>query len=165
MGETGLAVSRTRLLISSATAPTATAMSRMRTMLLCLLLPPFGSVHAQSNVPSVQAQADPPTLDTVLVTGEQPGPGLWKVTGGDHVLWILGTQLPLPKKMTWRAQEVEKTIAQSQEVLADAAVKVDIGFFRMLTLLPSLLSAKKNEQGAKLQDVLPAELYARWLAL
>jgi hypothetical protein len=39
------------------------------------------------------------TLDEVLVTGEQSGPGLWKVSkstaDGEHVLWILGSYGPL----------------------------------------------------------------------
>ena len=42
-------------------------------------------------------------LEEVLVTGQQPGPGLWKVTrpsdGTDHVLWVLGSYGPLPKKL------------------------------------------------------------------
>jgi uncharacterized protein YbaP (TraB family) len=105
------------------------------------------------------------TLEAVLVTGEQPGPGLWKVSKGDHVLWILGAQYPLPKKMVWRGREVEQTIAQSQAVLADASAKLDVGFFRALTLVPALLGARKNAGGAKLKDILPPDLYARWLAL
>jgi len=105
------------------------------------------------------------TLEAVLVTGEQPGPGLWKVTKGDHVLWILGTQQPLPKNFTWRAAEVEKIIAQSQQVLSDADVGVHVGFFRSIFLLPSVLGAKKNGDGKTLHEVLPPELYARWLAL
>lgn len=137
----------------------------LRLPCLCLLLISIGA-HAQSDAPPITtAPTEAPTLDPVLVTGEQPGPGLWKVSKGEHVLWILGTQAPLPKQLSWRAQEVEKTIAQSQEVLADASAKVDIGFFRMLTLLPSLIGAKKNADGAKLQDVLPADLYTRWLTL
>ena len=44
----------------------------------------------------------------ILVTGQQPGPGLWKVThpsaGHDHVLWILGSYGPLPRKMQWRSK-------------------------------------------------------------
>ena len=40
----------------------------------------------------------PEILETVLVSGEQPGPGMWKVSKGDHVLWIVGIQTPVPKK-------------------------------------------------------------------
>jgi uncharacterized protein YbaP (TraB family) len=131
----------------------------------CLLL--TGQVARAQTDQSAAATSTPvaPTLEAVLVTGEQPGPGLWKVSKDDHVLWILGMQAPLPRQMNWRAQEVEKTIAQSQEVLADASVKVDISIFRMITLWPSLIGAKKNADGAKLQDVLPADLYTRWLTL
>jgi uncharacterized protein YbaP (TraB family) len=131
---------------------------RIFALAMCLLC---SCANAQAPAES----AVTPTLDTVLVTGEQPGPGLWKVSKDDHVLWILGTQTPLPKKMNWRADEVEKTIAQSQEVLADASAEFEIGFFRTLTLLPSIMSARKNPDGGKLQNILPADLYARWLAL
>jgi hypothetical protein len=81
------------------------------------------------------------------------------------VLWILGTQTPLPKKMNWRAGAVEKIIAQSQEVLADASAEINVGIFHALILLPSILSARKNEDGGKLRNILPADLYARWSAL
>ena len=103
------------------------------------------------------AYADPPadvpptppgdatTLDTVMVTGEQPGPGMWKVTNGDHVLWILATAYPLPKKMVWQSKQVDDTIAQSQEVIANVAGKLDISFFHKVTLLPAAIrSARAN---------------------
>src|SRR5215468_3558167 len=121
------------------------------------------------DVPPPAAPASPATetttLDTVLVTGEQPGPGLWKVSRGDHVLWILGAQYPLPRDMTWRARDVELTIAQSQAVIADAAPKLELNFFHKLTLLPAVYGARKNEDGATLKDVLSPDLYARWLVL
>lgn len=120
---------------------------------------------AAQPLPPTAENPDATTLDTVLVTGEQPGPGLWKVSKGDHVLWILGTQYPLPKKMIWRADEVERTIADSQEVIADATGKLDINFFRALTLVPAVLGARKNPDHATLREVLPPDLYARWLAL
>jgi len=108
-------------------------------------------------------------LDEVLVIGEQPGPGLWKVskpsTDSDHVLWILGSHSPLPKKMTWRSKEVEATIAQSQELLTSSSVTADIGFFKGLTLLPSLIGFRNNPNDAKLQEIVPPALYARWLVL
>ena len=126
-------------------------------------------VPAQTPAPDIppSAPSAAPTLDTVLVTGEQPGPGLWKVTrrDSDHVLWILGTQAPLPKTISWRANEVESIIAQSQEVLTDAQADLKVGFFRTVFLIPAALSAKKNADGAMLKDILPPELYARWLPL
>ena len=125
-----------------------------------------GNAIAQTTAPSATgAPTDAPTLDTVLVTGEQPGPGLWKVSKDDHVLWILGTWSPLPRGMTWRSTQAEELIAQSQEVLTTPRPNIEIGFFHRLTLLPALIGVRNNPDHAKLKDVMPADLYARWLIL
>ncbi|MFT3791040.1 MAG: TraB/GumN family protein [Rudaea sp.] len=131
------------------------------------LIPLLLAAIVQSHAAMGDPPAAPPMLDTVLVTGEQPGPGLWKVTrrDSDHVLWILGTQAPLPKTIRWRSDDVEKIIASSQEVLADAQGEVKVGFFRAVFLLPAALGAKKNADGKTLKDILPPDLYARWLLL
>ncbi|MFT3669107.1 MAG: TraB/GumN family protein [Pseudoxanthomonas sp.] len=106
-------------------------------------------------------------MDTVVVAGVQPGPGLWKVRHGDHLMYVLGTQSPLPKNMTWRSDEVTQALQLADEVLGSPGVTVnaDVGFFRGLTMLPSALKAAKNPDGEKLEDVLPADLYARWSVL
>jgi hypothetical protein len=107
-------------------------------------------------------------LETVLVSGEQPGPGMWKVSKGDNVLWIVGVQSPMPKKMTWRAKKVEATVANSQEVLGQPSASVSlkqIGYFRALTLIPSAMESVKNPDGATLREILPAGVYTRWVAL
>jgi hypothetical protein len=100
----------------------------------------------------------------VLVSGEQPGPGLWRVVKDDHELWILGTHGPLPRKMTWRSKQVEDAISQSQELLTQGGVDVkpNIGLIRGLFLLPAVYGAAKNPDGAKLADLLPSEVYAQW---
>jgi len=105
------------------------------------------------------------SLDEVLVTGERPGPGMWRVSKGGHDLWILATLQPLPKNMTWRSQVVDQRIASSQVVLSPPWVDADIGFFRGLTLIPSLLRARKSPDGRTLEQLLPHDLYIRWLAL
>jgi hypothetical protein len=102
------------------------------------------------------------TLDAVLVTGEQSGPGLWKVSKGDHVLWIFGAFAPLPKKMIWRSKEVEAILADSQEFITPTTVDMNIGFFSGLALIPSMIGLRKNPNGA-LKDVVPPDLYSRWL--
>ncbi|HTV85330.1 MAG TPA: TraB/GumN family protein [Dyella sp.] len=106
-------------------------------------------------------------LQAVTVTGEQPGPGLWKVSKGNHVMWVLGTLTPLPRHMEWRSAEVDRTLAQSQEMLEapSADLKVDAGFFGKLALLPSVYGARKNPGGESLRQILPPDMYTRWEAL
>ena len=108
-------------------------------------------------------------LEEVLVTGQQPGPGLWKVTRpGDphgHVMWILGNYSPLPKRMTWRSTELANMLAASQAVLAPVSVSASAGPLGGITLLPSLIGVRSNPDDKRLQDVVPADLYARWLPL
>ena len=103
----------------------------------------------------------------VVVTGALPGPGMWKVSRGDHVMHILGTVSPLPKGLEWIPREVEKTLAQASEVvfMPSYTVDADVGFFGKIALLPSLIGVRKNPDDAMLKDVVPAESYARWLTL
>jgi len=127
-------------------------------------------VQASSAVAeSPAATATMAPIEEVLVTGQQPGPGLWRVTlpsaGHDHVLWILGTHGPLPKKLRWRSTELEAALAASQELVAPVSMRADVGPLGGLTLLPSLVGLRDNPGGERLQEVVPADLYARWLPL
>jgi hypothetical protein len=122
---------------------------------------------AGAETPAPASQQQP--IEEVLVTGQQPGPGLWKVTrpatGSGHVLWILGTYGPLPKKTSWRSAELAARLAESQELVAPVAMRADVGPLGGVTLLPSLIGLRKNPNGERLQDVVPAGLYARWRPL
>ncbi len=136
-------------------------------LLRCLVITAAFSCACRADVlPSPPAAAAVvPSLDDVLVTGERPGPGMWRVSKGGHDLWILATLQPLPKNMTWRSEQVELRIASSQVVISPPQVDTDIGFFRGLTLIPSLLRARKSPDGKTLEQLLPHDIYIRWLAL
>lgn len=124
---------------------------------------------AESPAAAVSTESAPSgqLLEAVVVSGVQPGPGLWRVAKDDHVMWVLGTLKPLPKRMQWESREVEQVIASSQAVLLgpSAGLRTEIGFFRGLFLLPAALGSRKNPEKEKLVEVVPPDLYARWLPL
>lgn len=136
-------------------------------MIVCL-----GASLASVALPCATATTPPSpasvaTLPTVVVSGAQPGPGLWKVARDGHMMWVLGVTSPLPKRMRWQSREVEKAIAGSQQLLRSPTVKLKtvMGFFGKLFLLPSLYRARKIPDGGTLQQRVSADDYARWLVL
>jgi hypothetical protein len=130
------------------------------TGLTCILFFFAGLAHAE-----ICSAAATPTLETILVTGDQPGPGLWKVSKGDHVLWILGYVRPLPKNMKWRPKMLESTIASSQEVLGLSRATLGVNLFSSLPVLAAWHRMRKLPEGQRLVDVLSPQLFAQWTAL
>jgi uncharacterized protein YbaP (TraB family) len=120
---------------------------------------------AVNRVNAQEPTAAEPRLEEILVVGEQPGPAMWRVTKGDHTLWIFATLEPLPKDMVWHSKSVEEHIAVSQLVLSPPELSAHVGFFRSMTLVPSLLHARHAPNGQTLEQSLPHDLYMRWLAL
>ena len=121
---------------------------------------------------AAEVAATPPAgtrvLETVVVSGELPGPGLWKVSRNDHVMWVLGALTPTPRRMVWRSEAVESVIAASDAVVLHPTASLRLGkggVFGGLFLLPSLMGARKSADERELHEVLPAELYARWTIL
>ncbi|GAB2522124.1 TraB/GumN family protein [Lysobacter humi (ex Lee et al. 2017)] len=122
---------------------------------------------AASHAQAPPAPAAERVLDSAVVRGVVPGPGLWKVRKGENTLYILGLQSPLPKRMDWNAGRVRAVIAKANEVIGEPSISVgsDLGFFAKMALVPSLLKMGNNPEGKKLKDMVPAASYARWLVL
>jgi uncharacterized protein YbaP (TraB family) len=127
---------------------------------LCLQL--LSVAHAQ-DVDVVESTAH---FDEVVVTGERSGPRLWKVSSGEGELWILGVFDPLPKKMYWHSQQVDELLKESQAVLMDRpSVSPDANLFAKLGLYLHWRRLQKNPEGRTLDELLPADLYARFAVL
>lgn len=135
---------------------------RLRTGLLASLMVLGNAAHAGT------APEEPPaTLAEVEVTGVMPGPGLWQVRRDDHVLWLVGSLTPVPRRMQWRSAEIDARLAEADAVLEAPGISVTTGrgMLHAMTLLPSALGARKLPDDKTLSDVLSPELHARWSAL
>jgi hypothetical protein len=153
---------------------TPSALRRQALALSLCVLTAVARAQTESPATAIEppAPADLPTAadgaplaDTILVTGQRPGPGLWKVSKDGHVLWVFGTYTPLPTNMQWRSQQVEAILAQSQEYLQPPNAEADVGFFSKVAMLPFAIGFKKNPDGAHLKDLVAEPVYARWLVL
>lgn len=116
-----------------------------------------------------KAMAQAPSAETeeaLVVVGEREGPRVWRVLNGDKELVILGGLSPLPKGVTWRSRTVEALIGDSELVMPTVASITfpEVGPFKAIGLLFAVRKESKAEEGARLQDAISPELYARFTA-
>jgi uncharacterized protein YbaP (TraB family) len=98
----------------------------------------------------------------VVVEGRHEGPRMWTVRRGEHVLWILGTVSPLPKKMVWQPDAVQAVLRQSQEVVpAWPTYGIGANPFTALRVFIQWRRMQRPPDHLPLRQTLPPQLYAR----
>lgn len=125
-------------------------------------------------IPNVSAQL-PNEVETeiyeVVVTGRQPGPPLWRVRNGENVMYIFPYITPVIKNLDWETEKVQTAIAETQEVLERPEINASTSPLTMLNpinLVRGFRLARRltrNPDNATLEEVLPADVYARYQAL
>ncbi len=141
-----------------------TAIGQLRVLLLVMFLQlaPSGAAIAQQ-----PAQSDAPLpleeLESIIVTGERPGPALWKVTSRKgNTLWILPVFGPLPDRLDWKSRQVQDVIRSSQAVYIGGR---DVAGAASSRSAERALRAIGNTDGRLLVDVLPPDVYERFSEL
>src|ERR1700724_2982864 len=139
---------------------------------LAMVLPMVGALVIGAGVayaadpPSSKPATDEPPTEEVVIEGKHEGPRMWRVAKGDHVMWVLGTISPLPRKMTWQSDAVQIVLQETQEVLpAWPSIGVGANPFTALRLYFTWRKIQKSPDHTKLQQQLPPPLYARFSAL
>lgn len=132
-----------------------------RTPLFCITLwLATASMSALAIDPLKDATSGDPAdagMEVVLVTGTQPGPGLWKVTSGRNVMWVLGEVSPFARRVKWNYSQFDRLLRGSQELLIDfsgywGASRDEMRAYR---------NAEKLPPGKSLADFISPELHAR----
>jgi hypothetical protein len=137
----------------------------VRAVVMTLAGMALGAVPAGSAAPPALEQ-----LDEVVVEGRVPGPPLWKISSGDHVLWVLPLVDIFPKNIEWDSTQVEKLLAGSQEYLYKPRNGSEFPRISAAsrTIVRTMLAGRKLTNlppGTTLSDLLPPELHQRLLAL
>ena len=139
---------------------------------LPLRLLPLGCITMSLGLAPALAQEDsaaespPAGIDELTVIGRYPGPPMWKVSSGAHVLWIFGNLTPLPKGLTWDPRNVERVIERAQGVIGEVEFSAhEYNPFKLIGLVRQARRLSRNADGAVLAEVLPPDLYARYAAL
>lgn len=135
-----------------------------------LLLVAIASASALAQTASTKKLQE---LEEIVVTGRFPGPPLWKVSKGDHALWILPLIDMYPRKMDWDSRRVERLVAQSQEYLLQPSVREGFtGAVNPLVIFSLIFRANniyvagtQLPKGKTLSKMMPPELYRRFQAL
>ncbi len=100
-----------------------------------------------------------------LPGGERyPGPPLWRVSKGDHELWLFGTLSAIPRDMKWSAVAVEEVIGNAQEVLSPPGVRATppLKPVQLVRLWRRVRELSASPDGRPLAQVLPDDLYRRY---
>ncbi|MGC3980315.1 MAG: TraB/GumN family protein [Steroidobacteraceae bacterium] len=104
------------------------------------------------------------SYDEIIITGQQPGPRLLKVTKDGHALWVLPTISLLPDDITWHSPQLEEVLEEKPAILS-SEVGVSWNPISGLSLLLTGQIKKKSKANQSLSQVLPAELYERYSQL
>lgn len=124
-------------------------------------------VLTASALPAAESpNSDDVQIPEVSVVAEPPGPALWKVSTGPHTVWIMGTVPVLPKKLSWRAVDVERVLATAQEVIpSDPNFDLGLNPFSASYRYFQWLHLRVLPHGQTLHQVLPPQLYQRFAAV
>lgn len=141
-------------------------LSRPSSALAALLIAVGAVCAVRGQTPPGAAAAAPDALAEVVVEGRHEGPRMWRVQKGDHVLWILGTVSPLPKKLVWQPDAVQAALHQTQEVVpAWPSYGIGANPITALRVYIQWRRMQKPPDHLPLRETVPPELYARVMAL
>lgn len=116
-----------------------------------------------------EAPADAPIQDwstngpeVVVVTPDKPGPALWHIVKGDSEVWILPTVSPVPKDLAWDSSAIADLLKGAKGLLLPP--RATVGIFEGMWFWMTSMDVLEQPDDKRLEDTLPADLRARFVA-
>lgn len=100
--------------------------------------------------------------EVVVVSAQRPGPAFWHIKKGESEIYILGTIEEMPKGQVWNTSHLAEVIDGAHVVLTPPSASS--GIFSAGWFLLTHRGLLSMPDGKKLEDTLPAELRARYVA-
>src|SRR5580692_1696907 len=101
------------------------------------------------------------TMETVVVTGEAPGPALWHVVKGDGEVWIVGTLGPVPEDLKWDTSGIARILDHARALLLPPRGRV--GIFEGIWFLLTDSGVLKLDDGQHLEAIIPEPQKSRFI--
>jgi uncharacterized protein YbaP (TraB family) len=140
----------------------STARSARHWIVACAAVGAGYDVSAQT--PPAEETIDP--IEEITIVGRYPGPPLWRVSRGEHVLYIFGELAPVPKGLDWDPRNVERVLENAQVVIGAPRVNATtLNPIRLFRLFRAARRLSRSPEGTTLADALPPELYTRYTTL
>lgn len=110
-----------------------------------------------------QAQVRPEWAQVEAVeVRERPGPAVWHLTRGNSEVWLLGLAGALPRDLDWNKQYLSELLDGARAILMPP--KADIALTDIAWFLIRHGGELSLPRGQKLEDSLPEDLRARFIA-
>jgi hypothetical protein len=119
-----------------------------------------GGASAQRPAPGGLPDPEANIVDALVVTARHPAPAWWRVERGGSTVWILGVlDVPLPKDVSWRRQELDARLDGAAGLITaprlHAGLEDIVGLFKLYTMIRT---------SENLEDHLDPTLKARFVA-
>lgn len=108
--------------------------------------------------PAVPVWAQIETVDA----RSAPGPAMWHITKGNSDVWIVGTVNSMPKNLNWNKRAITELMDGATQVITPPGATA--GFFEASWLLISYGGRLSLPRGQKLENTMPEEMRARFVA-
>jgi hypothetical protein len=125
--------------------------------IVCSLISTLALADERGSAADSPPSDDQAGMEVIVVTGMQPGPGLWKISRRNHVMWILGEVSPYPRATQWNSATFDRLLRGSQELIIDFS-----GYWKLVPRNSEAYErAAKLSEGSALKDVISPQLHAR----